>query len=329
MKYRSKYQASINFFNIYPSELQKKLQNVIWHESIEKRSKIWNEQEIPFKKIEESFINLVIQRNKFAVEKGFSSSVDHYLNLYKIPIDKYTKMLKNVNEIIDYCNCQVQNINKESSIFYNEFGNHCYVCTLKNFPFQDAESVKKYIFENDKLLKEYKDKIIFINNAISKSSYNKITDKFEVYIDKNQNFRHQTIDAIHELAHIKNRILNYKNFVQPKKVGIYFSELNTLKIELELLINISQELYFSVFGEFLKVFHRVLFEIEIYSNPKRDLNKIYADIFNKCYQGAKQTINRSYILDNDIIRNPFRTLPHAIAQSEIIKSLINDTLRIN
>lgn len=321
MKYRSKYQSSINFFNIYPPEFQKKLQNVIWHESIEKRSKIWDKQEIPFEKIKKSFINLVVQRNKFLVEKGFSSSVDYYLNLYKIPIVKYNEMLKNLDKVVDYCNQQLSDINKEPLTFYSEFGNHCYVCTLKNFPFQDAESVKKYIFENDKLLKEYKDKIIFINNVISKSSYNKITDKFEVYIDKNQNFRHQTIDVIHELAHIKNCILNYKNFNQPKKIGVYYSELKTLKIELELLKNISHELYFSVFGEFLKVFHRVLFEIEIYTNPNQNLDKVYALTFNKCFNGAIQISNRSFILDEAIINNPFSTLPHAIAQYKIIKEL--------
>ena len=241
--------------------------------------------------------------------------------MYKIPKSIYKLFIKDFDKIVKICHSHLS-IGDNINDFYTEFENHCYLCNLQEFCFNNLNEVKHYVSSNNKIIGAYKSKIDIAFGDSSQSSYIKETDRFKIQINKNQNFRHQSIDLIHELSHIIYRIECYKKEILPEENGSYINELETTKIELNILKGISISIYGTIFGEFLKVFHRVLFEIEIYKNPNQDLDKIYASTFNVCFKGSNQIKNRSFILDEKIIRNPFSTLPHAIAQFRIIKQLI-------
>lgn len=318
---QSDYQSSVDFFITYPHELQNKLQTEIWKVSPEKRNDVWNKLKVPYENIEKSFIGLIIQRNKLALSKDYKTFIDYNLALYKIPKSIYKSFIKNFDEIIKTCNSHLPT-NDINHNFYTEFGNHCYLCNLKNFPLKSFNEIKHYMSSNNRIINLYKSKIDISFGDSSQSRYIKEIDRFDIQIDKNQNFKHQSIDLIHELSHIIYRIECYKNEILPEEKGSYFNELETTKIELNFIKNISMTLYNTIFGEFLKVFHRVLFEIEIYEKPNQNLDNVYSLTFNKCFKYANQISNRSFILDELIIRNPFSTLPHAIAQYRIINQLI-------
>ena len=264
---------------------------------------------------------MVNQGNKSCLSNEFKTFIDYYLELYKIPKSIYKNFIKNFDQTIETCNSYLSADNTTND-FYTEFGNYCYLCNLKEFPFTDLNEVKHYISGNSKIIDKYKFKIDIVFDNSSQSGYIKETDRFVVKINKNKNLRHQSIDLIHELSHVIHRIKCYQKSILPEEKGLYFNELETTKIESKLLKNISLLLYNSIFGEFLKVFHRVLFELEVYSKPNQNLATAYALTFNKCFKNSNQISNRSFILDEAIIRNPFSTLPHAIAQYKIINQLI-------
>lgn len=154
--------------------------------------------------------------------------------------------------------------------------------------------------------------------------YIKDVDKFKITINENQNINHQITDFIHELSHVIWYLQNFKKKINTTSKRVYTREKGAIEIEIEILKKISTvffEKYF--YNETLLLLHKTLFEIETYKNPKQNLKKLYASIFNKCFSGVKQKENVLYILDYDVIFNPFSSLPHTIAHINLLsKNLI-------
>lgn len=317
-----RYQGSIDFYLVYPPEYRKELQRIIWKEPVCNRKDVWNKKRVPYTKIESAFKKLVVQRNNFAIDRGFKSNIEYCLDLFKIPHPAYRHFLKNLDRVIAYCNSQTKRFKIDDPCFFDEFGGHCYLCLLRNFPFKNFDSVKKYLWRDNKYLRMFNPNVGIILDNFSLSDYDDKNNSFKLYIDKRQNTRHQITDMVHEYAHLISKLQSRGMDNQLENKGKYYNEFEAIKIELSIARKISDNFYKSLFGEFLKVFHRVLFEIEVYNNPNQDLSKLYALTFNKCYSGAKQRYNRSYILDDYILELPFITLPHAVSQVKIIESEI-------
>jgi len=89
-----------------------------------------------------------------------------------------------------------------------------------------------------------------------------------------------------------------------------------------MLKSLSDKAFRASLGETLLIYHRILFEIELYKKPRQNLSKLYAEIFNKCFKKAKQENNPLFILDEYITLQPFSSLPHALAYSEVLNTFI-------
>jgi len=307
---QGKYQASVDFLQIFPQEYQSKLQKLIWQVPASQRNKIWEDENVPYKEIEEAFIKLTEQRNTHAKEKGFKSNLEYFLSLYKISENDYAKFSDKFKKAIDYCNPVVFADKNTSADFLDEFGDHCYLCLSSDFPIENLKAAESMVNTFDSSLFPSKNEIKIVEDDASFSKRN--VNFFEIHINKNQNLRHQSVDLIHEMFHGKNKDNSQNKYQSEKKV---------VGLEIAFYKKLNTESYKALLGEFLKVFHRVLFEIELYKNPNQDLSKLYANVFNQCYKGANQSKNRSYILDDLIIRYPFLNLPHALAQAEVLSTL--------
>lgn len=305
---KNRYRANLNFQTIYSPETQGDLQRDIWRVPVDKRDNVWFQKRIPYNKIEKAFIEIVKQRINFAKAKGFKTEVEYFLNLYNIPANTYKVLLKNADKSVNFCRKALEEQGTQSRDFYSEFGNHCYLCSLPKFPFTNLDDVEKVVSGNDTDISKIKYKLKFIDNG---SSYS-INDKkiINIFINNNQNIRHQVVDLVHELFHAK--ITAFKS-TQNK----FIKEKLVLSAELEFYKKLYPDIYKAMFGELLKVFHRVLFEIELYKKPDQNLSKLYAKVFNMCYGGNYQKINRSYILDDLIMRYPFQNLPHMLVQIKL------------
>ena len=150
-------------------------------------------------------------------------------------------------------------------------------------------------------------------------SYKKETDSFEITIDRYSNTRHQIIDLIHELSHVIYYLESLSNSDDPFSKGTYIREKEAAKVESTILKKLSLSLYKALFVQNLLLLHRVLFEIEIYRKPSRDLGKVYAQIFNHCFKSADQKRNLLYLMDERIIFSPLSSLPHAVAEVNTLK----------
>lgn len=287
-----------------------------------KSKQIWKQASLPMESLEEVFLAAIEERNVFVQKKGFSSRVEWAIDRYKIPQQRYVSFIHNLDKVIPYCNRKLPKLENQPPGFYSTFGSHCFVCQQQDFPFNSFDEIVEYVTAEYPLLTKFKEKIVINLENSSMMKYRHKYDDFLITIQKDQNNRHQLLDLLHELSHVIIMFDEYQANRDYYDNGTYAREKHALKVELKLLSKFPQ-LYQSVFGEFLKVFHSVLFQIELYKNSKQDPSKLYAQVFNRCFIGAHQETNPLWILDDIIVQNPLSNLPHAVAQANLIVSSNN------
>lgn len=289
---------------------------------VNRNKEIWKESKLPFKEIEKTFVETVKERNITAKKQGFCTQAEMAVVRNRISPEAFEIFVKQVDKNIDYCNQQLPKLGKLPSDFFTSWGSHCFLCQLPFFEFVTLDEVFEYMTNQSKLLNKFKEKIKITFGKNSKMNYRKESDTFEITIEEVQNLRHKSVDLIHELCHVINFLEDLHLNKDPFNKGDYINEKEELETELPILKDLSFSIYRSAFGNFLKIFHSVLFQIELYKNPNQDLSKLYAKTFNKCFKGAKQKTNPTYILDNSITLEPFNNLSYAVAQVSAITHLL-------
>lgn len=306
--------AASRYFEIFPHDQQMLVKKNVFDKKPQERSEAWQKFNLPVDEIQERFKKITQERNKLAKERGFNSYIELRLDHYSIPKLHYTKMLQDVDSYIGICNKKLANLGNLPENFFSEFNPPCYICRVRNFPFKNKEEILEYFSKKFNIDSKIKDNFQITYGEKSGLDYSEDTERFVITLQKDSNKRHQLMDLVHELSHM----LVYLKFGDAKEKGLYGREKETLEIETEILKDVSQELYSALFGEFLKVYWRVFFEIELYKNPKENLSKLYAEAFNKCFPKGNQKDNHLYLLDSRITLNPLSTLPHAVAQSQLL-----------
>ncbi len=315
----SKYEKAMSdYFLLLPTEVANRIDKEVFDKRIEDRKKIWDELDLPLTEIEEKFIKLLVNRKKEVESLHRSEFINFYKKKYKIPLSDFNKFIINVDKIIDFINNQILTKTDFSRDFYSIFNKPCLVCLLPAFPLRSPHEVKKYMFKKYNLLNKFRSKINVLMSDKTYTIYNSKKDGFDVYINNNFNVRHQSLFLIHELGHVLSYLKNFENEIDLLEKGKYQAEVEAYEIEFKELRNLSDRLYQSRIVDFLLVFRRILFEIEIYKNPNQNLSKLYAETFNRCFKGAKQKENPLYILDDQIVLKPFNSLPHAVAAGNLI-----------
>ncbi|MBI2268298.1 MAG: hypothetical protein HYU80_02480 [Candidatus Blackburnbacteria bacterium] len=316
------FKAQINYFAIMPHERHGELRKKLYDSPINKRGDIWDSFKLPLDEIEKRFIQMTISRNEFAKRKGYRSYIDILLDSHKIPQSDYKKLIEKSDKLIGYCNSQLPKIGKLPTWFYSKFNIPCFMCQLPVFPFKTLDETFSYCAKKHNVLDKFKYKIKVKLDDDSRMLYRKETDSFEIAINKNNNIRHQSIELIHELAHVINYLRDFKKEIDPLVGGARLHEKEALAVELSILKELSPELFYTHFTDALLTIRRTLFEIELYTNPKQNLSKLYAETLNRCFKKANQKENPTYLLDERIVLRPLSTLPHAVAYATYLDKKI-------
>jgi len=304
-----------SFFYHLPLELIPVLSKKLFNAPFSQRKKIWKEFDLPSQKLNRALKRLASARNKIATDLGYIPFLEFFLEKNKIPSEDYLLFIKNVDAWIRDLNQQLPRIKDLPSWFYSEFNLPCFLCKLSHFPFCSLKEVFDFVARKYPVLEKFKKKIkIRIQGTRGFTIYHKEQDYFEIIIEKEVNIRHQSLTLIHELGHVISLL---KNFAQGVDIifsqGKYGAEKEATKIEDDLLQKISNGVYRANIGEILLFpLRNTLFELEFYRNPNQDLGRLYAATFNRCFKGAKQKSNPLYLLDQNIVFNPFRSLPHIV-----------------
>ena len=203
--------------------------------------------------------------------------------------------------------------------FYLEFNTPCPLCSLSSFPVSNQDEVRDMISHKYKILT--KAKIDISEDEVSANRYSLENDRFQITLNKDENLRHRLVDLIHELSHVILEMESFKKNIDIIGKGSYFREKKTLELELKITKDLFPLLYKVLYSEFLNLFRRVLFEIELYKNPYQDLSKLYTEVSNLCFKKAEQKENSTYLIDENILSRPLAALPHAVACTQVVLNL--------
>lgn len=86
------------------------LRKAIFNAPFSRRQKIWQEFDLPLKKLETNFKKLVSIRKKEAKKMGYSSFINNLLEKYKIPQGSYDQFIENIDQLIKKPNQQLPKI---------------------------------------------------------------------------------------------------------------------------------------------------------------------------------------------------------------------------
>lgn len=320
----AEYKATVNFYLLYSNELLIKSKRELFDARPQERIEVWDSFDLPYQKIEERLKKVIKERNLLAKAKGFSNKIDMSLDWYSISTSDYKSFIKNVDKTILFCSNKLSHFTSLPEWFYSEFNRPCYLCQIPSIPFTSLDDVLNFVIKQYKMLDDFKHKIKIKLDRRSKMIYEKQTDSFKITIDEKGNIRHKLMDLLHELGHVVNYLMDFKVGINPYTKGIYKREKEAIKIEYALLKKLSPEIYKARFGDALLNFWEILFLVELHSNPDQNLSKLCASIFNKCFKNANQKYNPTYIVNENIMLQPFYTLPHAVSHSELILELISE-----
>jgi hypothetical protein len=314
--------ALTGFFSLFPGDLVFRAEKEIFEAPFEKRKDIWSDFKLPLTKIERKFKELIYTRNNFlATQKGYSSFIAFSQTIKKIPKADYENFIDNVDNVITYCNKTLPKLDNLPKEFLSEFGNPCYICRINPFPYkstEDLDTLEKYIGGKYPIQTKYIEKISISFGDKTFMKYDVYNDGFQITLNKNVNFRHQSLDFIHEVCHFLIYLDYLKNDINHYELGTYQKEKEAIAKEFTILKEISPLVYKAFLGDVLGTIRRVLFELEVYNNTNQNLSKLYAKTFNRCYRGANQKENPLYLLDQRITFKPLSSLPYAVAYVELL-----------
>lgn len=316
--------ATAVYFSVLPLEKLPKLHRKLLRTfPYKKREVLWRRSKPLFRRLEKQFVQLVIARNKLAHNKGYARYTDMILANSQTPKSAYRNFNKNIDVVITRCHQQLPKLSTLPPWFYSRFNLPCFVCRI---PFPDLvipEDVINLVEKEYPILQRFRHKLHIRFGDSAGIRYHKEKDTFEITLSKTSNNRHKVLELIHELGHMVGMLEDFKKGSEPFAAGRYATEKRASTIELRVLTTLSPMILDARFADILLLFHRVLFELTVYDNPKQNLPQLYAKIFNQCFPDAHQKTNPLYLLDEHIVLRSLSSLPQAVAYAELLSKNIN------
>lgn len=323
--------ALATYFSTLPlNKLQKLHQKILSTLPYTKRRGVWRKHKAIFEKLEKSFVQLAVARNKLAQKKGYRQYPKLILAKDQIPNSVYQRFTDNIDIVISHIHKQLPKLPHLPRWFYSPLNLPCFICQLPFPSLRIPDEVIDIAKKEYPILKRFQHKVSIYPGNKTQIQYRKETDTFKIEIPKNYNKRHQVVGLVHELGHTIVMLENFKKGKTPLETGRYKVEKSASEIELKLLKDLSPTAFHARLGDILLIFHRVLFELAVYANPKQNLPQLYAEVFNRCFPKADQQSNKLYLLDENIVLKPLSYLPQAIAYTELLfnKRLLKRLLKI-
>lgn len=307
------------YFSYFPApqdpDILPKLNGLIYGGEYEHREAKWKGLGLSIKELENLFKQLTQVRIQIANKQGFSSYIELILDRQGIPKNKLENFTTDIESLIGEINRFIPNKKDLPISFYEVFNWPCLICLNAKFPWVKNTDLLPYLINEYGISKRYSNDIHLLTDDLrSHMRYAPESNSFEIFINQSVNWRHQTLDLIHELAHVtvmtrdldKGRVRKSK-FEQEQEVEL---------LEYESLTKVSPALARDQLVYHLLPIRQVLFELQLYDNPNQDLGKLYAKTFNLCFKGAKQDSNPLFLIDWFLLMQPLTNLPHVLALYE-------------
>lgn len=278
------------------------------------RPKIWESFDLPVVALSQAFRDLIVARNNFQKTQGHTDQLQASLANHQIPESSFSTFEKKLDTLINFCQENLPADIRLPDYSYSEFYQPCFLCQLPDFPFKSLPDARSWLVLRLPDVANHQDKLHHITSDSSYTERHPGEGHITISINKNQNIRHQTLDLIHEYSHVSDRLSH------PQTSGKFHVEKAAYTIMFPLIKKLAPEIFRAYLAEVLLLIRKNLFELTMYRNPNDNPSRVYAETFNCCFPQARQDTNNTYLLNDDFVMKPFRSLPHIIAQSELLLS---------
>lgn len=126
----------------------------------------------------------------------------------------------------------------------------------------------------------------------------------------------------HELGHAVAFLELASQGLEPKDKSKYWHERQAVRTALKFVDSLPENLRRAALGGVLLKLTDALFEIETYTHPNQDFDKVYAQAFNRCYPDARQTRNPFYVLMETNISRPCASVLQGVVHIEELSRIL-------
>lgn len=277
----------------------------------------------PFvERLEETFKNIIVGRNKLAQIQGYSNYLEFYLAKSGIPEQKYKFFLENIDRFssIVYSDSPARELFKK-------------VKGLKKFDFPYPTHPYGYLRFIDGLngpddiigrislysskVSEYGSKVKIArghDEFFSETSYVPKEGIAEIKLsDTAINSQDRSLTFVHEYGHALDMLEHVSKNKNPKKRTDYLLEYQADKfvfkfIKTQLSDNVRKVVRYNL----LRKIAFALFEIDIYTNDRQNFDSAFARALGRCYLKVRQSKNPFHVFNKRIVGLPFDDLIHSI-----------------
>ncbi len=308
-----------------PVEMQEALRRIYWSSNRYQKLKYYRQYKPKIDKLRTLYPPVILARNEMMRQNYHQSFLEFWQQKFGIPQEDYRLFLNKSGSVINYLNSLLPEPQDCPPSFGSKYNNRCFLCQIKSEGLKVPEDVLSFMGQKFPELKKRSQQIRIVFADQSQMKPNPEDGSFIIEINKNSGLPHQAADLIHELSHVLRHLKGKQ--VLPEST-IYQREKETIRLELTLLREFSPSLWKAKFGVMLETYWRAFFEIESFTHPSSDLDRLYAKLFNRCFAGGHQAKNDLYLINAPLIMQPFQGLPAAVAYtillSEQIKDVVND-----
>ena len=270
---------------------------------------ILSEKEIKSNKLKRDvlqnlFTQIIRENNKIAQKDRYDNFFDFKKKNDKVPIVKFKKFLKGVDQLAININKEIRKPDKD---FYKS-------CKKMKIP----EDIYSVLGSKNPKFKEYikQIKIKAISDYYPSARYDKKTNKVVISANKKANAGN-IMDFVHELGHVVSILDLIQKNKDPLKKSRFWHESQALAFQYKYLAPLSPEFIHIWKRSVLGNFATTLFEYNIYNNSDQKFSNAYARAVNKCYL-TKQKMNGDYIFYELLLKRPCSTIVQSVAQFDLL-----------
>lgn len=266
------------------------------------------------------FKDLVTERNKVALKDGYKNHLDFALNSDGVPKRRFKEFLDESDRIIKDINRNLPLLREVPEWYWSEFNIPDALDQFHSKRYKIPEDVYELAGKEWPEFKKYfsKIKIRKMRDFFPRTKFEKEDKSVFIGIPPKRNI-YNLLTFVHELGHaigMLRRLEFGENLVgvtryQMEKEAYEFKFAFEEKCLPKEVKNASRG---AILGDFLTAF----FEYEIYTNPDRDFDEVYAKAKNRCFPRADQERNPFYVLDNVLTLSPCSVVTASVVQAELL-----------
>ncbi len=321
-------QALSRYFSVLPPAKIVALENEILSGTFEERERKYRQNKKLLETLRPLFRDFLRATNRYAQETfGMENHQKFIRQMLGINNKDFRDFLTTADKTIRKLNKEGAKVADPAKSYWSEYYLPCFLCQNKDLDLQIPDQVLELMTKYYPVLSKAKGKIDIVyrpekeTTETSNTHYDKERDRLVIRLNSGPKI-HVLVALVHELSHVVSLLTHFEKHENPLELAIYQLEKEAAEVTAETLPRISAKLWQAYSINILHTFWKTFFMLEALKNPTQDLDKLYAQTYNRCFLKGRQRSNPFYLLRWELIRGPLHSLSYAIADSRVLETTL-------